>query len=90
MKTTIEIDDELFRAAKFRAVETRRSLRDVVESALRMFLDGGGSGAGHPGADAAGRKARLTEIIGEIDALPVLDDRSPDEILGYNTQGTFD
>jgi antitoxin VapB len=33
---------------------------------------------------------RIEEIVERVRRLPVLDDRSPDEILGYNEQGTFD
>lgn len=35
MKTTIDLPDELFVAAKKKAAEERRSLRDLVASALR-------------------------------------------------------
>lgn len=38
MRTTIELNDELLRAAKRRAAEERKSLRQVVEAALRLFL----------------------------------------------------
>ena len=38
MKTTLEIPDELFIAAKKRAAEERRSLRDLVTSGLRSEL----------------------------------------------------
>ena len=38
MRTTIEINDELFRAAKRRAAEEGLPLRRVVEAALRSFL----------------------------------------------------
>lgn len=37
------------------------------------------------------RKLRkVEEIVRRIKALPVLDDRTPDEILGYNKDGLFD
>ncbi|MGH3685490.1 MAG: hypothetical protein ACRDRU_16705 [Pseudonocardiaceae bacterium] len=39
MKTTIEIDDELFRRVKVRAAEQGSSLRSVFEDALRRVLD---------------------------------------------------
>lgn len=39
MKTTIEIDDELFRRVKVRAAERGASLRSVFEDALRRVLD---------------------------------------------------
>ena len=38
MRTTIEINDVLFRAAKRRAAEQGTSLRDVIETALRQHL----------------------------------------------------
>jgi antitoxin VapB len=33
---------------------------------------------------------RIQEIVDEVKQLPVLDDRSPDEIIGYNEQGHLD
>jgi hypothetical protein len=39
MKTTIEINDALFQRAKQLAVERNVSLKTVVESALRGYLD---------------------------------------------------
>lgn len=38
MKTTVEIADSLFTAAKRRAAEDRRPLRAVIEDALRSYL----------------------------------------------------
>jgi hypothetical protein len=38
MKTTLELPDDLFIAAKKRAAEERRSLRDLVTSGLRTEL----------------------------------------------------
>jgi hypothetical protein len=38
MRTTIEINDVLFRAAKRQAAERGISLREVVEAALRQHL----------------------------------------------------
>ena len=40
MKTTLELPDALFIAAKKRAAEERRSLRDLVTSGLRAELRG--------------------------------------------------
>ena len=33
---------------------------------------------------------RIQEIVDAVKKLPVLDDRTADEILGYNEQGHFD
>ena len=38
MRTTIEINDDLFRKAKHRAADEGASLRQVVENALRVYL----------------------------------------------------
>jgi len=43
MRTTIRINDELLRKAKKRAVETDRTLTQVVEDALRREVEAGGS-----------------------------------------------
>ena len=37
--------------------------------------------------DRERRKAEILEILAEMDKLPVLDPRSPDEILGYDENG---
>jgi hypothetical protein len=50
----MEINDELLRAAKRRAVADRRTLRDVVEAALRAYL-------GRPGRPAKYRLRWRTE-----------------------------
>ena len=42
MRTTIEITDTLFREAKKRAAEDGTSLKDLVEAALRGYLQGAG------------------------------------------------
>jgi len=39
MKTTLELDDELLREAKRRAAEQGRTLKNLVEEALRRSLD---------------------------------------------------
>ena len=40
--------------------------------------------------DREERLRRIEEIVQEVKKLPVLDDRTPDEIIGYNDQGLFD
>jgi antitoxin VapB len=39
--------------------------------------------------DIQERLRRVRQIVEEVKRLPVLDGRSPDEILGYNEQGLF-
>jgi antitoxin VapB len=38
-------------------------------------------------AEIAARTARIMEIVRELQNLPVLDSRSPEEILGYDENG---
>ena len=38
MRTTLEISDELFRRLKRRATDEGKPLRQIVESALRVYL----------------------------------------------------
>lgn len=38
VKTTVDIDDDLLRRAKIRAASEDRTLRSVLEDALRMLL----------------------------------------------------
>jgi len=38
MKTSLIIQDEIYQAARHRAVESRRTISDIVESALRDWL----------------------------------------------------
>ena len=40
MRTTLDLSDELLRAAKKRAADERIPLREVVEHALRRYLSG--------------------------------------------------
>jgi hypothetical protein len=47
MRTTLDINDVLFRAAKRKAAERGTSLRDVVEAALRQHLGKASSRAGY-------------------------------------------
>lgn len=42
MRTTLQINDQLFRAAKKAAAESGRTLTAVIEDALRLTLDNGG------------------------------------------------
>jgi antitoxin VapB len=40
--------------------------------------------------DREARRAAIMEIVERFSQLPVLDSRSPDEIIGYNEHGHFD
>ncbi|MBP2294195.1 type II toxin-antitoxin system VapB family antitoxin [Azospirillum rugosum] len=40
--------------------------------------------------DPAATLAKVRAIVADIDRLPVLDERSPEDILGYDESGAFD
>lgn len=50
MRTTIRIDDELYREMKERAVRTGRTIGELVEDAVRrsLFTESGGAGKPPP------------------------------------------
>jgi antitoxin VapB len=66
---------------------TGESLTEAMHKAVRERLERLSS---EEAALKAARWAKAEEIIRRIQALPVLDPRSPDEIIGYNEHGTFD
>lgn len=68
MRTTLDLDDRLLRAAKKRAAEERRTLTRIIEDALRAFL--------HP-SPRAGGAFRFEPLTVRARVLPgvTLDDR---------------
>lgn len=38
----------------------------------------------------AERRSKLKELLAKFDAMPTVDNRTPDEIIGYNEFGVFD
>lgn len=65
MRTTVRLPDELLKAAKRRAVETGRTLTDVIEDALRAAL-------AREDAEAGGEPVRLP-TFGSGGTLPGVD-----------------
>ena len=73
--------DEADRLARQLAAETEESLTEAVVTALRERLERVRARRGHT------LGARVRKLQTEAAKLPVLDARSPDEILGYNADG---
>lgn len=76
-------DPEAHALASEIARRTGQTLTKVVTEALRERLDRERSLEG----DRTRLVARVLEIGRRVAARPVLDPRSPDEILGYDEQG---
>lgn len=45
VKTTVDLPEEVWRAAKIRAMDARTDLRSVIIAALRAYLEQGGGGS---------------------------------------------
>lgn len=74
-------NDEADRLARELAAETGESMTQAVVTALRERLD---RERRRRGGSIAEKLERLAE---EFQALPVLDDRSADDIIGYDEHG---
>lgn len=40
--------------------------------------------------EIVGRKRRIDALLAKLDAMPTVDHRTADEIIGYNDRGVFD
>ena len=74
MKTTLEIDDELYREAKAHAARTGQKMKDLVTEGLRLAL--------HPearplGSASAAAAQQLAECFAEADQLMKSAPRGP-------------
>ncbi len=73
--------DEADRLARDLASVTGETLTDAVTNALRERLERERS------ASVRATVRRLVRLAEEVQALPVLDGRTPDEIMRYDEQG---
>lgn len=74
-------NEEADRLARELAAVTGESLTDAVIEALRERIQRERGRAGLSKAE------KLRRLVAEIQALPVLDDRTADEIIGYDENG---
>jgi len=80
-------DPETDRLARELSAVTGETITQAVNAALRERLESKVK-AVHKSREE--RIARIEAIVDRVAALPVLDRRSEDEILGYNEHGYFD
>lgn len=73
--------DEADRLARDLAAETGETLTDAIVIALRERLER--EHAKH----AASMRTRLARLAADVAALPVADDRAPEDIIGYDEHG---
>jgi plasmid stability protein len=70
MRTTLNIDDHLYREVKVRAARENRTVTELVETALRGFLHGAPNEV-----DSAGVRSSKTNRFPTIKARPLQKDR---------------
>jgi antitoxin VapB len=75
--------DQLIRTL---ARRTGENITDAVKQAVRERLQR----VPLSEAEIAERRRKLAELIAKCKAMPTVDDRTPDEIVGYNEFGHFD
>jgi antitoxin VapB len=79
-------DDEADQLIRLLAERTGQSMTEAVKKAVAEQLK-----RTRPSeAEIAERKRRIAKLLAEADALPTLDERTADEIIGYNEHGHFD
>ena len=73
--------DEADRLARELAAETGETLTEAVETALRERLER------EHARNAASMRVRLARLAADAAAMRVADDRTPEEIVGYDDVG---
>jgi antitoxin VapB len=73
--------DKTDRLARELAAETGETLTEAVEIALRERLER------EHGKHAASMRARLRRLAADVEAMQVADNRSQEEIIGYDDTG---
>ncbi|MBZ5581624.1 MAG: type II toxin-antitoxin system VapB family antitoxin [Acidobacteriia bacterium] len=79
-------DKEADRLIRELADRTGETITDAVKKAVADRLERTPMSA----REVAARKRRLADLVAAADAMPTLDHRTADEILGYNERGAFD
>jgi antitoxin VapB len=88
MAEALHIDDPKAAAlARELAERTGESVSDAVVHALEEGLKRKPVRRPENAAEREARKARILEILRRMDAIPVIDLRSPDDLLGYDEHG---
>ena len=84
--TVLIRDEDADRMIRQLAERTGETITDAVKGAVSEKL------ARTPLSqdEIAERRAKIEAILARLDAMPTVDDRSADEIIGYNDKGHFD
>jgi hypothetical protein len=87
MKTSFEVDDEVWDAARRHSAATGVSLRTLVEDGLRAVLGIASPAPGWSERDAARDLEAMRSFCESLRPVPDQDARGLDELLGYDEAG---
>ena len=82
---TMTIPTEVEQLARLVAVKTGKTPDDILKEAVEARARA--AGIAPPPKQRAFDDARVKAIIARVSALPLLDDRSADDIIGYDEFG---
>lgn len=89
MKTSLEINDALYQAARLKAAQDRTTVRALVEEGLQRVLGQTPSPPQRSPDQVKRERELLDALCAQVGALPLLDDRSPEQILDYDQDGVW-
>lgn len=90
MKTSLEIDDRLYDAARVRAAQEHTTIRALIEEGLAGVL---GLGPQRPTTGETTQQRDLedlTALCAQVSSLPLLTRATDVELLGYDDEGSFE
>lgn len=86
---TLQISNEVEQLARLVAIKTGKTPDAVVKEAVEAQAVAAGVAVTRKRRTPEEIELRVKEIAERVAALPLLDTRSDDEILGYNEHGTW-
>ncbi len=84
---TIHITREIEQLARLVASKTGQTPDDIIKEAVEARALAAGVSITKARKTAADIELRLKQIAERVAALPILDDRSADDIIGYDANG---
>lgn len=84
---SLQVPLEIEQLARLVAIKTGKTPSDIIKEAVEARAEAAGIPATSRRRSPEEIEQRLKEIAERVAALPVLDDRGPDEIIGYNETG---
>jgi hypothetical protein len=86
---TLQIPSEVEQLAHLVAIKTGKTADVVVKEAIEAQALAAGVILARPRRTPEEIERRVKEIAERVSALPILDTRNDDEILGYNEHGVW-